>query len=74
MFLEDIVLNYKVSENDFTRRRKQSFHSTIIFMLNLLTKSLSAEIENFIHFISQNIKEKEIVCLQRVHLCSVVKR
>ena len=65
MFLEDIVLNYKVSENDFTRRRKQSFHSTIIFMLNLLTKSLSAEIENFIHFISQNIKEKEIVCFTK---------
>ena len=61
MFSEDIVLKYKVSETDFTRKRKQSFHSSIIFMINFLTKSLSAEIENFIRFISQNIKEKEIV-------------
>lgn len=65
MFSEDIVLKYKVSENDFTRKRKQSFHSTIIFMINFLTKSLSAEIENFIRFISQNIKEKEIVCFTK---------
>jgi hypothetical protein len=65
VFLEDIVLKYKLSENDFTRKRKQSFHSTVIFMINFLTKSLSAEIENFIHFISQNIKEKAIVCFTK---------
>ena len=34
-------------------------------MINFLTKSLSAEIENFIHFVSQNIKEKEIVCFTK---------
>ncbi len=34
-------------------------------MINFLTKSLSAEIENFIHFISQNIKEKAIVCFTK---------
>jgi len=65
VFSEDIVLKYKVSENDFTRKRKQSFHSSIIFMINFLTKSLSAEIENFIRFVSQNIKEKEIVCFTK---------
>ena len=65
MFSEDIVLKYKVSETDFTRKRKQSFHSSIVFMINFLTKSLSAEIENFIRFISQNIKEKEIVCFTK---------
>ncbi len=65
MFSEDIVLKYKVSETDFTRKRKQSFHSSIVFMINFLTKSLSAEIENFIHFVSQNIKEKEIVCFTK---------
>jgi hypothetical protein len=54
-----------VSENDFTRKRKQSFHSSIVFMINFLTKSLSAEIENFIRFVSQNIKEKEIVCFTK---------
>jgi hypothetical protein len=65
VFSEDIVLKYKVSETDFTRKRKQSFHSSIVFMINFLTKSLSAEIENFICFISQNIKEKEIVCFTK---------
>ena len=65
MFSQDIVLKYKVSETDFTRKRKQSFHSSIVFMINFLTKSLSAEIENFIHFVSQNIKEKEIVCFTK---------
>jgi len=34
-------------------------------MINFLTKSLSAEIENFIRFISQNIKEKGIVCFTK---------
>lgn len=55
VFSESIVLNYKVSKKYFTRRRKQSFQSTIIFMLNLLTKSLVIEIENFVSFIKSNI-------------------
>jgi hypothetical protein len=65
VFSEDFVIKYKVSKTDFTRNRKQSFHSSIVFMINFLTKSLSAEIENFIHFISQNIKEKAIVCFTK---------
>lgn len=42
-------------ETDFTRNRKQSFHSTIVFMINFLTKSLSVEIANFISFIKYNM-------------------
>ena len=42
-------------ETDFTRNRKQSFHSTIVFMINFLTKSLSVEITNFISFIKYNM-------------------
>jgi len=49
-----------MSKSDFTRSRKQSFHGTIILILNFLTKSLSVEIDNFIGFIKQNIKEKEV--------------
>ena len=42
-------------ETDFTRNRKQSFHGTIVFMINFLTKSLSVEIANFISFIKYNM-------------------
>lgn len=49
-----------MSKSDFTRVRKQSFHGTIVFIINFLTKSLSVEIENFIGFIKQNIHEKEV--------------
>lgn len=55
MFSEDIILNYKAEEKDFTRRRKQSFQSTILFIINMLTKSLSIEIENFLSFLRNNI-------------------
>lgn len=55
VFSESIILKYKVSQNDFTRRRKQSFHNTILFMMNFLTKSLSIEIENFVSFIRNRI-------------------
>lgn len=57
---KDIILKYKMAKSDFTRSRKQSFHGTIIFIINFLTKSLSVEIDNFIGFINQNIKEKEV--------------
>lgn len=54
-----------MSKSDFTRSRKQSFHGTIIFIINFLTKSLSVEIDNFISFIKLNIKEKEVECFTK---------
>lgn len=42
-------------ETDFTRNRKQSFHGSLVFMINFLTKSLSVEIVNFISFIKYNM-------------------
>ena len=54
-----------MSKSDFTRSRKQSFHGTIIFIINFLTKSLSVEIDNFDSFIKQNIKENEIECFTK---------
>ena len=49
-----------MEKSDFTRSRKQSFHGTIVFILNFLQKSLSAEIQNFIGYIKQNIHDKEL--------------
>ena len=42
------VNTYKVLTTDFSRKRKQSFSSTVLFLVNLSTKSLSLEIENFV--------------------------
>lgn len=55
VFSESTTLKYKVSQNDFTRKRKQSFPNTILFMMNFLTKSLAIEIENFVSFIRNSI-------------------
>jgi len=48
IFNKNTVETYKVRSSDFTRRRKQSFTSTALFLINLSTKSLSLEIENFV--------------------------
>ena len=48
IFSKDTIEKYKVLASDFTRRRKQSFSSTVLFLINLSTKSLSLEIENFV--------------------------
>ncbi|WLD24979.1 hypothetical protein NU10_06270 [Flavobacterium dauae] len=42
-----------MSEKYFIRNRKQHFPIILLFMLNLLRKSLSLEIENFISFFKQ---------------------
>jgi Transposase DDE domain len=42
---------FKLNEKDFTRKRKQSFLFTIIFISNFIRKSLSIEIENFISYL-----------------------
>lgn len=43
---------FRVSKNDFSRVRKQTFSNTLLFMMNFLRKSLSLEIENFVKHIS----------------------
>ena len=45
---------FKVSKSDFTRTRKQSFSTTLLFMMNFLTKSLSIEIENFVSHLKRD--------------------
>ena len=43
-----------MSKSDFTRTRKQSFSTTLLFMMNFLTKSLSIEIINFISHLKRD--------------------
>jgi len=39
---------FRTTDKDFTRERKQSFSGTVLFLINFLTKSLSLEIVNFV--------------------------
>jgi hypothetical protein len=41
---EEIISNFKMNEQDFTRKRKQPFGQVLLFMLNLLRKSMVIEI------------------------------
>lgn len=51
IFSQALVLKFRQNEKDFTRNRKQPFVATLLFMLNLLRRSLVIEIDGFVrHF------------------------
>lgn len=60
VFSEELLLTFKKSPKDFTRQRKQTFNSTIVFIMNFLTKSLSIEIENFVQYLKVRIGKKDV--------------
>lgn len=43
-----------MNQNDFSRSRKQSFPTTLVFLINLVNKSLSLEIENFVSYFKKD--------------------
>jgi hypothetical protein len=47
-----------MKEQDFTRTRKQSFLSTVLFMVNQLKKSLSVEIDGFVQHFNDRFSAK----------------
>lgn len=51
IFSESLKEEFRVAEKDFSRDRKQSFATTILFIMNLLRKSLAIETDNFVNFI-----------------------
>ncbi len=44
-----------MKEQDFTRNRKQPFSATLLFMFNLLRKSLAIEIDGFIRHLNERL-------------------
>ena len=56
IFSDKIILDYKMNETDFTRKRKQPFGSVLLFMFNLLRKSLVIEIDNFIQHLNSRVE------------------
>jgi hypothetical protein len=52
IFSEEIISNYKMNEQDFTRKRKQPFGQVLLFMVNLLRKSMVVEIDIFLQHLN----------------------
>lgn len=50
IFSEEFKSQFRMSDQYFIRNRKQHFPNIVLFMLNLLRKSLSLKIENFVSF------------------------
>jgi hypothetical protein len=55
LFSPELVVEFKMKKQDFTRNRKQPFISTLLFMLNLLRKSLAVEIDGFIRSLNDRL-------------------
>lgn len=60
IFSEEIILDYRVNEQDFTRKRKQPFSQVILFMLNLLRKSMAIEINNFLEYLNSKLESQKV--------------
>jgi len=55
LFSPELAAKFKMKKQDFTRTRKQPFLSTLLFMLNLLRKSLVVEIDGFIRHLNDRL-------------------
>ena len=54
IFSKELALNFKMKEQDFTRNRKQPFSSALLFMFNLLRRSLTIEIDGFVRYLNEH--------------------
>lgn len=55
IFSKEIIADYRMREQDFTRNRKQPFSGVLLFMLNLLRKSMIIEIDNFLQHLNSKL-------------------
>jgi hypothetical protein len=60
IFSKEIILDYRVNEQDFTRKRKQPFSQLLLFMLNLLRKSMAIEINNFLEYLNSKLESQKV--------------
>jgi hypothetical protein len=52
IFSPELALKFKMKGQDFTRNRKQPFSATLLFMFNLLRRSLAIEIDGFVSYLN----------------------
>lgn len=55
IFSPELAVKFKMKEKDFTRNRKQPFCATLLFMLNLLRRSLTIEIDGFVRHLNERL-------------------
>lgn len=55
IFSKELALKFKMNKQDFTRNRKQPFTATLLFMFNLLRRSLAIEIDGFVHYLNDRL-------------------
>lgn len=55
IFSDKIRIDFRMSDKDFSRKRKQPFGGVLLFMFNLLKKSLVIEIDNFISYLNLKV-------------------
>lgn len=60
IFSKEIISAYRVNEQDFTRKRKQPFGQVVLFMLNLLRKSMVIEINNFLEYLNSKLDSQKV--------------
>jgi hypothetical protein len=53
-------VNFKMNKQDFTRNRKQPFAATLLFMFNLLRRSLAIEIDGFVRYLNDRLSSGNI--------------
>lgn len=54
IFSKELALKFKMNDQDFTRNRKQPFSETLLFMFNLLRRSLAVEIDGFVRYLNEH--------------------
>lgn len=56
VFSGNLTEKYKINKSDFTRNRKQSFAGTLVFLMNMVRKTLAVEIEHFVKLLRNEAK------------------
>lgn len=56
----DLIVSFRMKDSDFTRNRKQSFSQVLLFMFNLIRKSLGIEIDNFVRFMTDRLSHQKV--------------
>jgi hypothetical protein len=60
IFSDKIKIEFRMEDKDFSRKRKQPFGEVLLFMFNLLRKSLAIEIDNFTHYLNSKIERSTV--------------
>lgn len=61
IFIKELACKFKNQKQDFTITKKQSFGATLLFVVNMLRRSLVIEIDSFVSHLSHKLS-KAVPC------------